>query len=241
MGPGYEAQIVETCNNEGTALIIDFEVHRSVFSDHGKAADALQRLEQRDLAPSTLYADSGYISAAAIEDATKVGLDLHGPVNEGPLKSQAQILGRDQWQVDPETGRLSHCPQGHPVLRHAQRTNPSGDVRLHAYIHGQNCRSCPVASTCLARPPNNGKKGHYHIEDAPELQLRDRRITEQRSEPWKQKYRIRAGIEATNSELKRRHGLEQLRVRRLPRVRLAVTAKLAACNIKRWMQAIRTN
>lgn len=239
-GPGYEAQIVETCNNKGTELIVDFEVHRSGISDHGKAADAIERLEERDLVPDTLYVDTGYVSAAAIEDATKVGLDLHGPVNEGPLKSQAEILGRDHWEVDPETGRLSHCPQGHPVLRHAERTNPSGVVRAHAYIHGQHCRDCPVASTCLARPPNSGKKGHHHIEDSPDLHLRDRRITEQRTEPWKQKYRIRAGIEATNSELKRLHGLGRLRVRRLPRVKLAVTVKLAACNVKRWMQATPT-
>ncbi len=44
---------------------------------------------------------------------------------------------------------------------------------------------------------------------------------------------IRAGIEGTNSELKRRHGLRKLRVRGGTRVKLAVYFKVTACNLKR--------
>lgn len=47
------------------------------------------------------------------------------------------------------------------------------------------------------------------------------------------RYAIRAGIEGTNSEMKRRHGLGHLRVRGGKRVRLAVYLKTAACNLKR--------
>jgi hypothetical protein len=85
--------------------------------------------------------------------------------------------------------------------------------------------------------PNNKKKGAYHVEDSPQLRRRDQRLTEQQRPEWKDRYRIRGGIEATNSELKRAHGLGRLRVRRGPRVRLAVAAKLTACNIKRWLRA----
>ena len=55
---------------------------------------------------------------------------------------------------------------------------------------------------------------------------------------FKERYRIRAGIEATNSELKRRHGLGALRVRRRGRVVLAVYLKALACNIKRMLRAL---
>jgi hypothetical protein len=48
-----------------------------------------------------------------------------------------------------------------------------------------------------------------------------------------ERYAIRAGIEGTNSELKRRHGLGRLRVRGGERVALAVYVKTAACNLKR--------
>ena len=50
---------------------------------------------------------------------------------------------------------------------------------------------------------------------------------------WRKRYGLRAGIEGTNSELKRRHGLGRLQVRGGERVRLAVYLKALACNVKR--------
>ena len=46
-------------------------------------------------------------------------------------------------------------------------------------------------------------------------------------------YAPRAGIEGTNSELKRTHGFGKLRVRGGERVKLAVYFKVTACNVKR--------
>ena len=57
-------------------------------------------------------------------------------------------------------------------------------------------------------------------------------------------YRPRAGIEGTNSELKRGQGLRKLRVRGEERVRLSVYFKALACNIKRavgyWVKQRKT-
>jgi hypothetical protein len=50
---------------------------------------------------------------------------------------------------------------------------------------------------------------------------------------FKKDYAPRAGIEGTNSELKRRHGFRKLRVRGSERVKLAVYFKVTACNLKR--------
>ena len=60
----------------------------------------------------------------------------------------------------------------------------------------------------------------------------------QQTTEWKDRYKIRSGIEATNSELKRAHGIERLRVRRLAKVCFAVACKVIACNIKRWAKAL---
>jgi hypothetical protein len=57
------------------------------------------------------------------------------------------------------------------------------------------------------------------------------------SDQWKQRYKIRSGIEATMSELKRSHGMGKLRVRRAAKVCFAVACKVIACNIKRWAKA----
>ncbi|MDX6771105.1 MAG: transposase [Elusimicrobiota bacterium] len=53
---------------------------------------------------------------------------------------------------------------------------------------------------------------------------------------FEERYAIRAGIEATNSELKRVQGMGKLRVRRGGRVRLAVYLKAAGCNLRRALR-----
>ena len=50
---------------------------------------------------------------------------------------------------------------------------------------------------------------------------------------FRKRYAERAGIKATNSELKRAHGLGHLRVRGILRVKLRVYLKALSCNVKR--------
>lgn len=57
------------------------------------------------------------------------------------------------------------------------------------------------------------------------------------SPEFQEQYKIRAGIESTNAELKGRHGLGKLRVRGEKRVKLAVYFKALACNLKRALRA----
>jgi hypothetical protein len=59
----------------------------------------------------------------------------------------------------------------------------------------------------------------------------------QQTTSWKERYKIRSGIEATNSEAKRSYGIGKLRVRRAVKVLFAVSCKLIACNVKRWAKA----
>jgi hypothetical protein len=69
------------------------------------------------------------------------------------------------------------------------------------------------------------------------VNIQERRKAEA-TEEWRKRYAVRAGIEGTNSELKRAHGLGRLRVRGKPRVRLTVYFKALACNIKRMVYAL---
>ncbi len=62
-------------------------------------------------------------------------------------------------------------------------------------------------------------------------------LRQQEASPdFKKRYAIRAGIEATNSELNRAHGMKKLRVRGEARVKLAVYFKALACNLKRALK-----
>ncbi len=65
--------------------------------------------------------------------------------------------------------------------------------------------------------------------------LRARR-QEQKTEAFQQRMRHRNGIEGTQSELVRGHGLRHARYRGLAKVKLQNYFVGAACNVKRWIR-----
>jgi len=209
-GPGYLAHVAETCNNETTEIITDYDVTSAAETDRGKDADII--------------------------DAEKKGTKIIAPMTGGSLPEDT--IGRDRFSFDEETGHCTSCPAGHPPVRHGMRsTYCDQSATLHAYFDGDKCRACELQPKCIVRKPNNGKKGNFHLEVGAHLIARDKALAEQQNSEWWDRYSIRSGVEATMSELKRGNGIGKLRVRRMPRVCLAVGLKITACNIKRWLRA----
>lgn len=234
-GPGYLVHVTETCNNEGPEIITDYDVTSAGETDRGKDAGILERLSGSGVQPEVLYEDGGYPTGQGLIDARERGTEIVAPMTGGRLPQDS--IGRERFQFDAETGRCTRCPEGHAPVRHDLRTTyRNNPPTLHAYFDGELCRACPLRGRCVARPPNNGKKGNFHLEVGAHLVERDRNLAAQRQAAWWERYAIRAGVEATMSELKRGHGMGELRVRRMPRVRLAVGLKITACNVKRWLR-----
>ena len=125
------------------------------------------------------------------------------------------------------------CPAGHPVHRGVRAEGCAERVEVH--FAGTTCRALPLAiplpseagPACGGLRPQGGP-GEGEHRAAPRAEA---------TEEWRKRYDIRAGIEGTNSELKRAHGLGRLRVRGGRRVRLAVYLKALACNFKRMVHA----
>ena len=245
-GQGYSVHVSETCHNPDTPEIItDYEVHGAARSDVGKAPDTLDRLEKAERTPDKLYEDGGYPTVESAYDIiVRRGIELMAPVNRGPM--DAGVMGRDRFEFDEE-GHVVSCPEGHPAIDHKILSNNSTERTLHAVFDGNICRQCPKLETCPVRAPNHRKKGesprettgNFRLEITPELRLRDDMLVKQQTDEWKEDYKIRSGVEATMSELKRGYGMGKLRVRGLARVHFAVVCKVTACNIKRWWRATR--
>lgn len=241
-GTGYHVQIAETCGNKDpqkahyqAEIITDFEVHGAGVTDHEKAMPTVERLSDNGLRPDVLVVDTGYVYGATLVAAEEAKIELRGPVSRTNLPDE--FIGRDAFTFDPETGHALACPEGHAPVRHVYRT--TDDARrdkLHAKFDARTCMICPRKKACCVRGPNSGK-GDYHLDIERDLRLRDERLTLQTTREWRKSYAIRSGIEATNSELKRHHGLGRLRVRRKPRVTLSIAFKLMACNSRRWLKA----
>jgi hypothetical protein len=243
-GAGYSVHITETCNNsEKTEIITDYEVHGAARSDIGKALSVIERLDAAGLKPETLFADGGYPSVPSALKVIEQDIEFIAPVNRSRLSEE--IMGRDLFQFDSE-GFATECPMGHSPIDHRILSGNNTTRRsLHAIFDGNICRSCKMLDQCPVRTPNHRHRGcqardtvgDFRLEITPGIRLRDQMYSIQQTNEWKDRYKIRSGIEATNSELKRSHGLGKLRVRRAAKVCFAVACKVIACNIKRWAKA----
>jgi hypothetical protein len=221
-GSGYSLHITETCNNaERTEIITDYEVHGAARSDMGKAPSVTGRLEAEGLKPETLFADGGYPSVPSAHKISEQGIDFVTPVNRGPLSED--VFGRDRFRFNSK-GFVTRCPMGHKPIDHRllSHNNKKGSS-LHSIFDGDKCRACKKLGQCPVRAPNHRERGcvacdtvgDFRLEITPEIRLRDQMYSRQQTTKWKNRYKIRSGIEATNSELKRCHGIGKLRVRRL--------------------------
>ena len=243
-GSGYSAHITETCNNKGkNEIITDYEVHGAARSDMGKAPDVLDRLEAAGLKPDILFADGGYPSVPSALKVIEREVEFIAPVNRSRIPDE--VMGRDQFEIGTD-GLVVKCPESHsPIDHHMLSHNNKKGKSLHAVFYGDICRKCSKLKLCPVRAPNHRARGckpqdtvgNFRLEMTPELLLRDQMFADQQTDEWKEQYKIRSGVEATISELKRKHGMGKLRVRRAAKVCLAVACKVIACNIKRWAKA----
>ena len=203
----------------------------------------IERLDAAGLKPETLFADGGYPSVPSALKVIEQDIEFMTPVNRSRLSDD--IMGRDLFQFDSE-GFATQCPMGHSPIDHRILSGNNTTRRsLHAIFDGDICRSCKMLDQCPVRAPNHRNRGcqardtvgDFRLEITPEIRLRDQMYSIQQTTEWKDRYKIRSGIEATNSELKRSHGIGKLRVRRAAKVCFAVACKVIACNIKRWAKA----
>ena len=125
---------------------------------------------------------------------------------------------------------------------------PSELVADTGYSSGENAAELAKRGVNLTAPAPAPSKPDPEREYPPPASTCPTTIEEARSwlqqqeasPSFQERYAIRAGSEATNSELKRPHGMRKLRVRGEDRVKLAVYFKALACNLKRairwWLQ-----
>ena len=146
------------------------------------------------------------------------GVDVISPV----MGRTRTGLSLDDFTLDA-SGKIVACPEGRNPVRVSNRK------RFSAAFNAGDCRGCPQREHC---PVKSGKKAFYFRYSAKEVRLSRRRIQEQTAE-FRDKYRFRAGVEATMSEYDRRTGVKKLRVRGLKAVGFAAVLKAVGVNIRR--------
>ena len=231
-GKGCEVQIAETVGNgEKPELITHVEVTASCKSDEAATLPTVEALSERKIQPKELITDTNYASAenaiACELRGTELVAPVRGPAAEAPKENEKTLA---DFRVDVKAeNQAVLCPVGH-AAESVERSEIGGIVATYARIH---CAHCPFKKSCPAKLNPNGTRTLK--TSLKEYTLAKRRAYEQ-TEEFRKKYAQRSGIEATNSELKRAHGLGRLRVRGGLRVKLSVYFKALACNVKRMVK-----
>jgi len=229
-GPGYQAQIAETCNPENEAQLITCAIPQTaVESDANAVEEVLEDLQANDLVPDSMLVDTSYASDDNVQLAEEKGVELVGPVPSGSSEAKAdeyERLNIDDFNVDDATEEVICCPAGHKPQssEHNNETDKTKTVMPESA-----CSQCEFFEQCPVEKIN----GQYAFEHTSKQRRLAGRRREQDTEVFRERYKTRGGIEGTNSGLKRKTGLGQLRVRGRPAVFHAIYLKIAGWNILR--------
>jgi len=136
----------------------------------------------------------------------------------------------EKFQIDVEE-RKAFCPAGKLNTQCSRLVEKQSGRVSFRFEWSTHCAGCPLRQQCVAP-----KQKHRMLVVGEHHSALQARRQEQQTEAFKQRMKHRNGIEGTQSELVRGHGLRHARYRGLVKVRLQNYFIGAACNVKRWIR-----
>ena len=227
-GKGYKASIAETCAPENPFQVItDVVVDAASASDQHDVVAVLDRLDEAGQKPTELFADAGYASGANILEAQERGVDLVAPITSGSPPNLDRMQLSD-FEVTADGRKVLACITDQTPLT----SEVTEDGQVVAIFSHASCSQCQFLSVCLVKR----YQGNYRLKyELPDLATSKRR-EQQETAHFKERYKIRSGIEATISEANRLTSLKRSWTRGEKRVSMSVFFKAMAINIKRFIQ-----
>jgi hypothetical protein len=230
-GQGYQLQISETCSVDNDVQLITSALAQTAAEPDANALlPMLEHLQEQERLPEEMLVDTAYGGDENVQAAADLGVEVISPV-AGPTteaEKDPAKLTIDDFAHDERTGRVGACPTGRVPL---QTVYDEASDTTTVHMAPEDCGSCPHRPQCPIEP---GPKISY---TGKQRRLASRRC-EQTTTVFKERYARRAGLESTNSGLKRRLGLGRLRVRGRKAVQHALYLKAAGWNLLRTAVAL---
>ncbi len=229
-GEGYQAQIMETFTETADKdekkkqlnLITHVAVESASEHDTHALEPAIDSAAERGFKAKEVLADGHYAGDGNCEKAKTKDVELVGPVIGGGNLNDGFHLADFEYD---EKDKLTRCPAGHAPMKIKKNKKC-----ISAAFDNELCGKCEFSDNCPA--DWRGGKSRYVRYTLNKLRISRRRAFEATDE-FKLRYRWRAGVEATMSELHRKTGAKRLRVRGMKSVRFSLTLKAAGLNILR--------
>jgi transposase len=229
---GYKAHLTETCEPGTPHLITHVETTVATVPDDRMAAVVHTALAERGLLPVEHWVDAGYANAAALSAARRDhAVALHGPLQRATT-AQARSqdgYGQDAFSIDWDR-RQAVCPQGRTSVGWRADRSQHGLPVVRVSFSTRDCRPCPAQRQCVTAKLGRrvitlrAREDHQVLQQARALQQTDE---------WKQRYKIRAGIEGTISQAVGAFGMRRSRYWGLAKTGLQHQLTGAAINLAR--------
>lgn len=233
-GQGYKLQISETCSADNDVqLITEVVPQTAVEPDADALVPMLEKLQDQGHLPDEMLVDTAYGGDDNVQAAAALGVEVVSPV-AGPTteaEKDPAKLTIDDFAHDERTGQIGACPTGRVPLRVVHDAE-SDTTTIH--MSAADCDACPHRQQC---PMGAGPTGYQTNFTGKQRRLASRRC-EEATTVFRERYARRAGVESTNSGLKRRLGLGRLRVRGRKAVAHALYLKAAGWNLLRAAAAL---
>ena len=223
-GKGYVVNIAETCNeNNSTQFITDYVVKPNVVSDTEIIEERIPVIKE-NFDVTDMYVDGGYCSTNVSNVAESNGITMHYTDMTG-RKDDDNRIPINEFELN-EDNTVKRCPAGFEPLD----TNYDAEKdKISAHFSKEACNNCEFRDRCCVTEQVKTNK-FFTTGAAVESQNMRDEIKEDRKENTSK----RAAIEGTNSELKRAHGLDDVKVPGLVKVSITTGLKITACNFKRF-------
>ena len=183
-------------------MVTHADVEGAHVSDQHAVIPVIDALDAKGCKPEEVLADTGYGRGQNIVDAAERNVELVSPAcGSAPQPAEGEVT-RDDFMFSADGQRLEQCPRGHAPIEQG----PSGpnDSRRTARMDIATCATCPLMQACPTRL--NGRAATMTFSWAPAEGATAARRRAEQTPAFKTRYRIRSGIEATNSEYKGPYG-----------------------------------
>ena len=233
-GSGYKVHITETCDDAAAHLITHVETCAAMQPDMSATAAIHEKLAVKGLTPAEHFVDSGYVDAQLLVSSQRD----HAISLEGPVR------GISNWQIRNAQGYdLAHfiidweaehvtCPQGKTSVSWRAGRDTAGSPRIHARFGRTDCGACSARSLCT--PAKEARRSvYFHPRD--EYEALNAARVRMHDPAWKQRYRVRAGVEGTLSQAVRAFGMRRSRYIGLAKTGLQQVCLAVGMNISRAM------
>lgn len=229
---GYQAHFTETCDDEYPHLVINVLTSTAGEPDCVQTQAIHENLKTRDLLPAIHYMDSGYIDGEILATTPiDYGIEIVGPARPNASHQAKANQGYDSshFQFDWEK-RIATCPQGNTTNYVTDLVDNWNNAYVQARFSARDCKPCPALKLCT-RSKKKRRYVAFRPQASHEANLYNRK--QQQTSEWQERYKKRAGVEGTISQVARRCGGRRSRYRGTTKTHLQQIFIATAINLIR--------